>query len=179
MVKDKKLLQFLLVDVGMQIALYSNVHPPVSSWGRILGRNQDKNLFLVAIQSLVLRFLFFQAHATSNMFYSSITVHCKGERRKTFISFIWQSRPKRQYFTTFFNTSTWIKHNFIRKIQIDQENLIENVGAHYYACIMVVCTITTGSFYPLSEHVDILPVRLVSTFHRVFSVYLTLAIYLT
>jgi hypothetical protein len=32
---------------------------------------------------------------------------------------------------------------------------------------------------PLSEHVDIFPVRLVSTFHRVFSIYLTLAIYLT
>ena len=36
-----------------------------------------------------------------------------------------------------------------------------------------------GLFYPLSEHVDIFPVRLVSTFHRVFSVYLILAIYLT
>ncbi len=36
-----------------------------------------------------------------------------------------------------------------------------------------------GLVYPLSEHVDIFPVRLVSTFHRVFSVYLTLAIYLT
>ncbi len=32
-----------------------------------------------------------------------------------------------------------------------------------------------GVSLPLSEHVDILPVRLVSTFHRVFSVYLTLA----
>ncbi len=36
-----------------------------------------------------------------------------------------------------------------------------------------------GLVYPLSEHVDIFPVRLVSTFHRVFSVYLILAIYLT
>ncbi len=36
-----------------------------------------------------------------------------------------------------------------------------------------------GVSLPLSEHVDIFPVRLVSTFHRVFSVYLTLAIYLT
>jgi hypothetical protein len=38
---------------------------------------------------------------------------------------------------------------------------------------------TTGSVYPLSEHVDIFLVRLVSTFHRVFSVYLILAFYLT
>ena len=35
-----------------------------------------------------------------------------------------------------------------------------------------------GSLYPLSEHVDIFPVRLVPTFHWVFSVYLILAIYL-
>ncbi len=35
-----------------------------------------------------------------------------------------------------------------------------------------------GVSLPHSEHVDIFPVRLVSTFHRVFSVYLTLAIYL-
>ncbi len=32
---------------------------------------------------------------------------------------------------------------------------------------------------PQTEHVDIFPVRLVSTFHRVLSVYLTLAVYLT
>ncbi len=44
----------------------------------------------------------------------------------------------------------------------------------------ILCiTITTGSVYPFSEHVDIFPVRLVSTFHRVSSVYLTLAVYLT
>ncbi len=29
------------------------------------------------------RFLFIQTHATSYSFYSSVTVHCKGERRKT------------------------------------------------------------------------------------------------
>ncbi len=45
--------------------------------------------------------------------------------------------------------------------------------------IWFVCNMTMGSVYPLSEHVDIFPVRLVSTFHRVFSVYLTLAVYLT
>ncbi len=39
--------------------------------------------------------------------------------------------------------------------------------------------IAMGLVYPLSEHVDIFPVRLVSTFHRVFSVYLILTIYLT
>ena len=36
-----------------------------------------------------------------------------------------------------------------------------------------------GVSLPQSEPVDIFPVRLVSTFHRVFSVYLTLAVYLT
>jgi hypothetical protein len=36
-----------------------------------------------------------------------------------------------------------------------------------------------GVSLPQYEHVDIFPVRLVSTFHRVFSVYLTLAVYLT
>jgi hypothetical protein len=36
-----------------------------------------------------------------------------------------------------------------------------------------------GVSLPQSEHVDIFPVRLVSTFHRVFSVYLTLTVYLT
>ena len=35
-----------------------------------------------------------------------------------------------------------------------------------------------GVSLPHSEHVDIFPVRLVSTFHRVFSVYLTLTVYL-
>ncbi len=36
-----------------------------------------------------------------------------------------------------------------------------------------------GVNLPRPEHVDIFPVRLVSTFHRVFSVYLTLAVCLT
>ncbi len=54
-----------------------------------------------------------------------------------------------------------------------------HVGAQLYVGTMIVCYIAMGLVYPLSEHVDIFPVRLVSTFHRVFSVYLTLAIYLT
>ena len=45
--------------------------------------------------------------------------------------------------------------------------------------LLVVCYYSYGVSPPLSEHVDIFPVRLVSTFHRVFSVYLTLAVYLT
>ncbi len=56
---------------------------------------------------------------------------------------------------------------------------LRHVGAQYYAGSMVEWNIAMGSVYPLSEHVDIFPVRLVSTFHRVFSVYLILAIYLT
>jgi len=44
-------------------------------------------VFLLAIHShlyrFVLRFLFLQTHATSSGFYSSVTVHCKRERRKT------------------------------------------------------------------------------------------------
>jgi hypothetical protein len=43
----------------------------------------------------------------------------------------------------------------------------------HYGCMVIAM----GLVYPLSELVDIFPVRLVSTFHRVFSVYLTLAIY--
>ncbi len=35
-----------------------------------------------------------------------------------------------------------------------------------------------GISLPQYEHVDIFPVRLVSTFHRVLSVYLTLAVYI-
>ncbi len=56
---------------------------------------------------------------------------------------------------------------------------LRHVGAQYYVGSIGECTITTGSVYPLSEHVDIFPVRLVSTFHRVSSVYLTLTVYLT
>jgi hypothetical protein len=42
-------------------------------------------VFLLAIHSqrYVLRFPIIQTHATSYSFYSSVTVHCKGERRKT------------------------------------------------------------------------------------------------
>jgi hypothetical protein len=50
----------------------------------------DKSLLLVFILaihshlcSFALRFLFLQTHGTSYSFYSSVTVHCKGERRKT------------------------------------------------------------------------------------------------
>ena len=49
------------------------------------------------------------------------------------------------------------------------------LNAEHYGCMYY----NYGVSLPLSEHVDIFPVRLVSTFHRVFSVYLTLAIYLT
>jgi hypothetical protein len=45
-------------------------------------------VFLHAIHShlysFALRFPFLQTQATSNSFYSSVTVHCKGERRKTY-----------------------------------------------------------------------------------------------
>ncbi len=41
---------------------------------------------------------------------------------------------------------------------------LRHVGAQYYACIMGDWNISMGSVYPLSEHVDIFPVRLVSTF---------------
>jgi hypothetical protein len=44
-------------------------------------------VFLLAIHShlysFALRFLFLQTHATFYSFYSSVTVQCKGERRKT------------------------------------------------------------------------------------------------
>ncbi len=81
------------------------------NWGQILGRIPDKVLrvFLLALQShlnsMASRFLYLQTHATSYVFlqnhvisyvfiqthatqpltyfYSSFTVHCKGERRKT------------------------------------------------------------------------------------------------
>ena len=51
-------------------------------------------------------------------------------------------------------------------------------GAHDYVGI-IVYDYSYGVSLPLSEHVDIFPVRLVTTFHRVFSVYPTLAVYLT
>jgi hypothetical protein len=34
-------------------------------------------------QTHINSYVFLQAHATSYSFYSSVTVHCKGERRKT------------------------------------------------------------------------------------------------
>ena len=44
-----------------------------------------------------------------------------------------------------------------------------------YSCMLY----NYGVSLPQYEHVDIFPVRLVSTFHQVLSVYLTLAVYLT
>ncbi len=61
----------------------------VSEVAEFLDNIQTKVLqvCLVAIQShfysFVLRFIFLQTHATSHSFYSLVTVHCKGERRKT------------------------------------------------------------------------------------------------
>jgi hypothetical protein len=55
---------------------------------KFLDKIQTKVLrvFLLAIHShiysLALRFLFLQTHATSYIFYSSVTVHCKGKRGK-------------------------------------------------------------------------------------------------
>ncbi len=44
-------------------------------------------VFLLAIHShlysFALRFMFLRTHPTSYRFYSSFTIHCKGERRKT------------------------------------------------------------------------------------------------
>ncbi len=52
-------------------------------WGRILERNPDKSFPPRYSQhSFALRFLFLQTHATSYSFYSSVTVHWKGERMK-------------------------------------------------------------------------------------------------
>ncbi len=39
-----------------------------------------------------LRILFLQTHATSYSFYSSVTVHCKGDRRKTWLK-TWKPYP--------------------------------------------------------------------------------------
>ena len=54
-------------------------------WGRILGRKPDKSLPPCYPQSplqLCLKILFLQTHATSYNFLSTVSVHCKGERRK-------------------------------------------------------------------------------------------------
>ncbi len=57
---------------------------------RILGRNPESEEFssllftaTSTVYSFALRFIFLQTYATSYSFYSSFTVHCKGERRKT------------------------------------------------------------------------------------------------
>jgi hypothetical protein len=51
-------------------------------------------VFLLAIQSplfcsFALRFLFLQTHEIAYSFYSSVTVHCKGKRRKTMPPSLW------------------------------------------------------------------------------------------
>ncbi len=58
------------------------LNQPALARGRILGRNPDKSL-KSHLYSFFLRFLLVQTHATSYSFYSSVTVHGKGERRKT------------------------------------------------------------------------------------------------
>jgi hypothetical protein len=40
------------------------------------------SLLFSHLYSFALRFIFLQTHATSYSFYSSVHVHCKGERRK-------------------------------------------------------------------------------------------------
>ena len=56
---------------------------------------------------------------------------------------------------------------------------LRHVGAQEYELDMGIYDIMTmGLVYPLSEHVDIFPVRLVPTFPLMFSVYLILTIYL-
>ncbi len=59
---------------------------PSCTEAEFLDKIQTK-VFLLAIHShlyrFALRYLFLQTHATSYSFHSSITVHCKGERRKT------------------------------------------------------------------------------------------------
>ena len=52
------------------------------------------------------------------------------------------------------------------------------MGAHYYGKDLVYDYIAMGLVYPLSEHVDIFPVRLVSTFPLLISVSLNPIIYL-
>ena len=51
-------------------------------------------------------------------------------------------------------------------------------GLRFYKKYGFMVISSWGLNYPLSEHVGIFPVRLVPTFHWVFSVYLILAIYL-
>jgi hypothetical protein len=55
------------------------------SEAELLDKIQAKvlSVFLLAIHSHLYRFIFLQAPATSYRFYSSVTVHCKEERRKT------------------------------------------------------------------------------------------------
>ena len=58
---------------------------------RFLDEIQAKVFLLVIhshLYSFTLRFLFLQTHATSDSFYSSFTVHCKGERKKLYPIFL-------------------------------------------------------------------------------------------
>ncbi len=90
----------------------------IVSRGRILGLNPDKSLKSFPScysHSFALRLLFVQTHATSYSFYSSVTVHCKGERRKP--------ARKLNYFLTI--------QNFLKKILLsdllnDQGGAISN-----------------------------------------------------
>ncbi len=68
---------------------FSETFPSILCEAEFSDEIQSKVLrvFLLAIHSHIysfaLRFLFLQTHATSYSYYSSVTVHCKGERRKT------------------------------------------------------------------------------------------------
>ncbi len=63
-------------------------------------------VFLLAIHSelysFALRFLFLLTHATSYSFYSSVIVHCKGERRKTW----WKTKSPYLIHTETWNVRT-------------------------------------------------------------------------
>jgi hypothetical protein len=76
-------LKRLTTDISIQVNL------PPSPEAEFLDENQTRvsRVFLLAIHShlysFALRFLFLQTHTTSCSFYSSVTEHCKGERRET------------------------------------------------------------------------------------------------
>ncbi len=87
--KNASLINF---PVGIQYIFHSSrntVHQQACPEAEFLEEIQTKVLrvFLLAIHShfysFALRFLFLQIHATSYSFYSLVTVHCEGERRKT------------------------------------------------------------------------------------------------
>ncbi len=67
-----------------------------------------------------------------------------------------------------------IRQNFLLKLLHKLE--LEVWGLRIYMKYAYAVISSWGLIYPLSEHVDIFPVRLLPTFHWVFSVYLILAI---